>query len=60
MDYIHAEQGASTTEATREEGVVAIPDAKKGLLAILVLPTMDQLKYIFSQCGSSFSLSFTI
>ncbi len=60
MDYIHAEQGASTTEATREEGVVAIPDAKKDVLAILVLPTMDQLKYIFSQCGSSFSLSFTI
>ncbi len=27
---------------------------------MLVLPTIDQLKYIFSQCGSSFTFLFTI
>ncbi|BBT05858.1 MULTISPECIES: hypothetical protein [Aeromonas] len=50
----------SKVPAALKQHAKKVSDGKRGVLAMLVLPTIDQLKYIFSQCGSSFSFSFTI
>lgn len=63
MDYIHAEWTTympSKVPAPLKQHAKKVPDGKRGVFAMLALQTIDQLKYIFSQCGSSFTFSFTI
>ncbi|HHO0774795.1 TPA: hypothetical protein ACRTMT_004312, partial [Aeromonas hydrophila] len=41
----------SKVPAALKQHAKKVSDGKRGVLAMLVLPTIDQLKYIFSQCG---------
>lgn len=50
----------SKVPAALKQHAKKVSDGKRGVFAMLVLPTIDQLKYIFSQCGSSFTSLFTI